>query len=60
MNTDQIKIKDTTVLLNQNEYSQGIVYSVVWVQNGQLFDFNGGSVYTDKAVFLEKLGELIE
>ncbi|MEK3861857.1 DUF4179 domain-containing protein [Paenibacillus sp. FSL H7-0716] len=60
LNTDQIKIKDTTVLLNQNEYSQGIVYSAVWVQNGQLFDFNGGSVYTDKAVFLEKLGELIE
>lgn len=56
---EQITVNGTSVILNQYNYNQGPVFSAVWVQNGQLFELNGGSVYSSKEQFFDKLQELI-
>jgi len=56
---EQITVNGTSVIVNQYDYSQGPAFSAVWVQKGQLYELNGGSVYTSREQFLEILQELI-
>jgi len=57
--TERINVGNTSVILKQYEYGQGAVYNATWVQDGQLFQFNGGNVYPEKEKFIAKLQELI-
>ncbi|WP_379148662.1 hypothetical protein [Paenibacillus sp. sgz500992] len=57
--SEEITIDGTPVIFNKNEYGRGTQYSATWVKNGQLFDFSGGEVYSDKDEFMTKLQELI-
>jgi hypothetical protein len=58
--SEQITVGTTLVILDQYENGQGPAYNATWVQNGQLFQFSGGDVYTTKEKFLAKLQELIQ
>ena len=58
--TEQMTIGSTIVLLNHYDTSQGAIYDATWVQNGQLLQFQGGSIYQGKEKFVAKLQELIE
>ena len=57
---EQITVNGTSVIMDQYDYSQGLAFSAVWVQKGQLYELNGGSVYTSREQFLEILQELIQ
>lgn len=57
---EQITVNGTSVIVDQYDYNQGPAFSAVWVQKGQLFELNGGSVYSSKEQFLEILQELIQ
>lgn len=56
---EKITVNGTSVIVDQYDYSQGPAFSAVWVQKGQLYELNGGSVYTSREQFLEILQELI-
>ncbi|WP_410511108.1 hypothetical protein PaeBR_13425 [Paenibacillus sp. BR2-3] len=58
--TEQISVGSTVVLMDRYEESQGSIYNATWVQNGQLFQFSGGNLYTNKEKFMAKLQELIQ
>ncbi|AIQ47029.1 hypothetical protein R70723_14935 [Paenibacillus sp. FSL R7-0273] len=55
----EITVADTSVILQQHDYSQGPVFNATWVHEGQMFELSGGSVYPDKDEFIAKLQELI-
>ncbi|WP_379127096.1 hypothetical protein [Paenibacillus sp. sgz500958] len=58
--SEQLIVGNTEVILETHDYSQEFVsYEATWVQDGQLFRFNGGSLYADKDKFMAKLQELI-
>ncbi|MNW31183.1 hypothetical protein D3C74_80910 [compost metagenome] len=53
-------IAGTKVLIEQRQYNQLTDHIAVWVKNGQLFHFQGGSAYEEEAEFMNKLKELVE
>lgn len=59
-NTEQIIVGSTPVIIDYDDYSQGPIYNATWVQNGQLFQFQGGDVYQNKEKFMAKLQEIIQ
>ncbi|OKP91710.1 hypothetical protein A3844_00890 [Paenibacillus helianthi] len=57
--TEQIEVNGIKIIMETMEYGDGPTYSATWVNNGQLFDFSGGSLYQDKEKFMKQLQELI-
>lgn len=53
-------IAGTKVLIEQRQYNQLTDHIAVWVKDGQLFHFQGGSAYEEEAEFMNKLKELVE
>lgn len=53
-------IAGTKVLIEQRQYNQLTDRIAVWVKDGQLFHFQGGSAYEEEAEFMNKLKELVE
>ncbi|MHA6531948.1 hypothetical protein [Paenibacillus sp. BAC0078] len=57
--SEQVTVDGTQVILETTEYNNGPDYSATWVNKGQLFELNGGTVYQDKEKFMKQLQELI-
>lgn len=57
--TEQVNVGNTTVIVDNYEYSRGRVYQATWVQNGQLFSLSG-EMFSSKEKLLAKVQELIE
>ncbi|MNO28296.1 hypothetical protein D3C76_181850 [compost metagenome] len=57
--SEQITVNGVKIIMETMEYGDGPTYSATWVNNGQLFDFSGGSLYQDKEKFMKQLQELI-
>jgi hypothetical protein len=58
--TEQITMDGTVVILEQRDYSDGIIYLASWIKDGQLIQFDGGNMFTTKEAFTDKLQELIQ
>jgi hypothetical protein len=58
-NTEQITVGDTSVIVDNYEYSNGPVYHATWIQDGQLFNLSGEN-YSSKEKLMTMVQELIE
>ncbi|MCL6604768.1 MAG: hypothetical protein K6T94_18050 [Paenibacillus sp.] len=58
--SEQLTIGSTIVIMKHYNSEQGVLYGANWVQNGQLFQLNGGDLYQGKEKFIAKLQELIK
>ncbi|MGZ7444163.1 hypothetical protein ACLD72_021720 [Paenibacillus sp. TH7-28] len=57
--TDDLTIGGTKVLVEEREYSSLTDRTAIWIKDGQLFCFQGGSAYATEADFMNKLKELV-
>lgn len=58
--TDEHTIGGTKVLVEEREYSSMTDRTAIWIKDGQLFHFDGGSAYATETDFMNKLKELVE
>lgn len=58
--TDDITIGGTKVLVEEHKYNSMTDRRAIWIKDGQMFCFEGGSAYEKEADFMNKLKELVE
>ncbi|MFB5762060.1 hypothetical protein [Paenibacillus medicaginis] len=58
--SDDITIGGTKVLIEERKFDSMTDRSAIWIKDGQMFYFDGGSAYEKEADFVNKLKELVE
>ncbi|MFB5683963.1 hypothetical protein ACE3NQ_23905 [Paenibacillus terreus] len=58
--TEDITIGDTKVLVEERKFNSMTDRTAIWIKDGQMFYFEGGSAYEKEADFMNKLKELVE
>ncbi|MDP4097305.1 hypothetical protein OIN60_11035 [Paenibacillus sp. P96] len=56
---NEITLGGTKVLVEQRQYDTVTDRTAIWIKDGQLFYFEGGSAYETEAEFMNKLKELV-
>ncbi|MFC3749682.1 hypothetical protein [Paenibacillus sp. GCM10012306] len=60
-NNEQIEVAGVKVMLEKYIMGKDTnYYNAIWVKDGQLFNFNGGNMFSSKETMIAKLQELIQ